>query len=85
MPSGLDAGGRLLDSISTALNLGLSATLISLIGLDGAAIGTATGLACANLLMAWRRVAAWSAARHGELCSTLAPPDGCANPQHSAS
>jgi O-antigen/teichoic acid export membrane protein len=50
--------------IGAALNLGLSAALIPLIGLDGAAIGTATGLACANLLMAWlawRRVGVWSA------------------------
>ena len=47
----------------TVLNVALSAILIPLAGLEGAAIGTATSLTCANLLMAWlawRRVGVWS-------------------------
>ena len=65
--------------IGAALNLGLSAALIPLIGLDGAAIGTATGLACANLLMAWlawRRVGVWAAVVGGGfLLGHRSPPD----------
>ena len=71
--------------IGAALNLGLSAALISVIGLDGAAIGTATGLACANLLMAWfawRRVAVWSAVA-GPASSFDASPAAVAQRTHA--
>lgn len=50
--------------IGAVLNLGLSVLLIPTIGIEGAAIGTATGLACSNILMAWlawRRIGVWSA------------------------
>ena len=50
-------------AVGAALNLGLTAALIPS-GIDGAAIGTATGLACSNLLMtwfAWRRLGIWTA------------------------
>jgi len=50
--------------IGAVLNLGLSTVLIPVVGLEGAAIGTATGLACANAAMtwlSWRQVGVWSA------------------------
>jgi O-antigen/teichoic acid export membrane protein len=51
-------------AVGAALNLGLTATLIPVLGVEGAAIGTAAGLTSANLLMtwyAWRRVGIWPA------------------------
>ena len=50
--------------VGAALNIALSAALIPLIGLEGAAIGAATGMVCSNLLMtwfAWRRLGIWAA------------------------
>ncbi len=51
-------------AVGAVLNLGLTVALIPVMGIEGAAIGTATGLACANLLMtslAWRRLGIWTA------------------------
>ena len=50
--------------IGAVLNVGLTLALIPLLGVDGAAIGTATGVACSNVLMtwfAWRRLGVWTA------------------------
>jgi O-antigen/teichoic acid export membrane protein len=49
--------------LGTALNVALTATLVPLAGLEGAAIGTAAGLAASNLAMAslaWKRLGIWS-------------------------
>lgn len=50
--------------LGAAVNLGLSAVLIPVTGMEGAAIGTATGVACGNIAMtwlAWRRLGVWAA------------------------
>lgn len=50
--------------LGAAVNLGLTAVLIPVTGMEGAAIGTATGIACGNIVMtwlAWRRLGVWAA------------------------
>jgi O-antigen/teichoic acid export membrane protein len=70
-------------ALGAVLNLGLTVLLIPIVGIDGAAIGTATGLVCSNLLMtwlAWRRIGVWPAVvGQGLLLGHRSPP-GPGNP-----
>jgi O-antigen/teichoic acid export membrane protein len=66
-------------ALGAVVNLGLTVLLIPIVGIDGAAIGTATGLVCSNLLMtwlAWRRIGVWAAVVGGGfLLGHRSPPD----------
>jgi O-antigen/teichoic acid export membrane protein len=50
-------------ALGAMLNLGLAAVLVPMLGVNGAALATAAGLAAANVLMtwlAWRRLGIWA-------------------------
>lgn len=65
-------------ALGAVLNVGLTAALIPVAGIEGAAVGTAAGLAFSNILMAWfawRRLGIWTAVA-GRSASSPRPAEG---------